>query len=219
MGHVDHETTAPVLEVTGLRKAFGSAPPVLADVDLTLEHGTVTVVAGENGAGKSTLLECLAGAQPYDAGSMLLHGRVATPQSREHWLAVHAVLDDFAWFPELSVLDHAVLLDPATTRDDVVRTLDLVGAAPYVDRRPLTLSSGQRQRCALATAAFRPWSVLLLDEPERHLDAAAVPLVLDLVLGLRRRGAVVVASHSPVLTASPDVRVLEVVHGSLVPAT
>lgn len=216
-GRESTTTTRPVLEVAGLGKTFGTGPAVLADVALTLERGSVTVVAGGNGAGKSTLLECLAGAQPYDSGAMLLHGRPITPQSREHWLEVHAVLDDFAWFPELSVLDHVLLLDPTIARDAVISTLDLLGAAAYVDRRPLTLSSGQRQRCALATAAFRPWSVLLLDEPERHLDVEAVPLVLDLVVRLRDRGAVVVASHSTVFTRSPDVEVLELVHGTLVP--
>lgn len=209
----------PVVEVAGLSKTFGGGTPVLSDVDLVLEHGTVSVVTGSNGAGKSTLLECLAGAQPYDRGTMRLHGRPVSPQTREHWLEVHAVLDDFAWFPDLSVMDHFAMLDPDADRERVVSALRRLGAEALLDRRPLTLSSGQRQRCALATAAVRPWTLLLLDEPERHLDATTVPAVLAFVQDLADRGAVLMASHAPELAEAPGIRRFHVHAGTLAGAT
>lgn len=215
-------TCDPLLDVRGLSISFGG-PPVLDGVDLTLAPRSVTVVSGDNGAGKSTLLECLAGAQPYAAGTLLLGGRPVTPQSREHWLEVHAVLDDFAWFPGLSVHDHLLLLDPDLTRTQALDALDRLGAAHLVDRTPPTMSSGQRQRCALASAVVRPWTLLLLDEPERHLDADALPLVADLLQHLATQretaGAVLVASHALALTVGPAVRHLRLAGGTLTDAT
>lgn len=215
---MDVTADAALLGVRGLRKAFGSAV-VLDDLDLDLAAGTVTVVSGANGAGKSTLLECLAGAQPPDAGTLHLHGEPTSTQTTEHWRHVHAILDDFAWFPDLSVLDHLRLLDPSLDRDAATAALARLGADAHVDRLPATLSSGQRQRCALASALVRPWSVLVVDEPERHLDAEAVPAVAALLASLADDGrAVLVASHDPAFTRLSSARRLVVSAGRLEPA-
>jgi ABC-2 type transport system ATP-binding protein len=191
--------SAPTLEIRGLGKSFG-ATVVLESIDLRLRCGTLSVVSGDNGSGKSTLLECLAGAQPFDTGEILLGGRSTATTDRGYWRSVYGILDDFAWFPELSVLDHLRLLEPSLTRADALTTLARLGAEPLVDRLPMTLSSGQRQRCSLASAAVRPWEVLLVDEPERHLDRDTMPAVATFLAELTERGAVLAASHDDVLT-------------------
>lgn len=202
------------LSVRGLRRAFGDAV-VLDDVDLDLRAGEVVVLSGENGAGKSTLLECLAGAQPADAGRFERDGAEVQPHGPEHHRAVYGLLDDLAWFPDLTVLDHYRLLDPSLDRDGATDLLSTLGAEAHVDRVPLTLSSGQRQRCALVSALVRPWEVLLIDEPERHLDVDTVPALGELILRLAGRGAVLIASHDPVLTDLPGVRRLVLDAGRL----
>jgi ABC-type sugar transport system ATPase subunit len=68
-----------VLEVQGLTKSFAKTV-VLDGVNLSLASRTLTVITGQNGVGKSTLLECLAGAQPFDSGTLKLNGRIASPQ-------------------------------------------------------------------------------------------------------------------------------------------
>ncbi|MGL5827360.1 MAG: ABC transporter ATP-binding protein [Nocardioides sp.] len=204
----------PALMVRGLRKSFGQTV-VLDNLDLELPTGVLTVLSGDNGSGKSTLLGCLAGAQPFDSGEVILHGQAISPNSRRYWRAVFGVLDDFAWFPTLTVFDHYRLLAPDLTRADAETALARLGADLLLDRLPMTLSSGQRQRCALTSASFREWSVLLVDEPERHLDREVVPAVAALLADLASRGAVLVATHDETLASLPNTRRHHLARGEL----
>lgn len=185
-----------VLEATGLIRTFGACT-VLDSVDLRLLAGRVVTLRGSNGAGKSTLLECLAGAQPLDGGKLSIDGAAVEPESRLHWTSVHAILDDFAWFADLTVLDHYRLLAPGLRRAEFDQIMGRLGVSDLADRLPDSLSAGQRQRCALLSAAVRPWRVLLLDEPERHLSAEVLPAVgklLEELAGVDR--AVLAATHA-----------------------
>lgn len=206
------ETAA--LRATGLRKSFGDHV-VLDDIDLVVGHGELIAVVGPNGAGKSTLLECVAGAQRLDAGTIELDGRSSNPSSATHWRRVYGVLDDFAWLHDLTVRDHLALLGRRGTAADaseglVERALDDMGIANLGGRLPESLSSGQRQRAALASCLVRQWDVLLLDEPERHLDAEAIDAFADLVVHLTAGGrAVVLSSHSSRLVERSGARTLD----------
>lgn len=192
----------------GRRMAAGyDGTTVFDDLEIDLRAGRVTVVTGANGAGKSTLLRCLAGMQPLESGELELDARVVDPTGPEHWRDVFAVLDQNAWLPDLTVTDHLLLVGDS---DGVDRALHQVGlSADLGDRLPGALSSGQRQRAALAVAVVRPWRVLLLDEPERHLDDEGVDMVARLVRELAGDGrTVAIATHSTVLRALPDAQVL-----------
>ncbi len=177
------------LAARGLVKAFGEHR-VLDRFDASFAAGSATALTGPNGSGKSTLLRCLAGAAPIDAGDVLLDGDVCDTSAPDHWRAVLSILDDHAWLPGLTVRDHLLLVG-----DDVDHALDRVGLTGLGDRRAESLSSGQRQRAALAITLVRPWRVLLLDEPERHLDAAGIDLLVDLAAQWGDR-TLVFATHS-----------------------
>ena len=182
------------LEAVGLTKSYGGSP-VLTDYDLVVPDGRVTVLRGRNGAGKSTLLGCLAGARALDGGTINVYGNRADPSSSAYWRSVYSILDEFPWLPDLSVWDHLQLLGASPTA--VTAALSAFEAAGLEDRLPRSLSSGQRQRCALATAVLRKWQVLVLDEPERHLDHEGVNLLgqrLGELVGPGR--CIVLSSHS-----------------------
>ncbi len=180
---------------------------VLAGLEVELRAAEVTVVTGANGAGKSTLLRCLAGMQALESGHLELDDEPIDPTGPEHWRDVLAILDQNAWLPDLTVADHLLLVGDD---DDVDSALRRVGLTPELgDRLPGALSSGQRQRAALSVALVRPWRVLLLDEPERHLDDDGVAMVAGLLHELAADGrTVAVATHSAVLRAMPGAQVL-----------
>ncbi|WP_435526198.1 ATP-binding cassette domain-containing protein [Microbacterium elymi] len=69
------EATAPVLEVVGLRKAFGDHV-ALDGIDLTVGESEVVAVLGPSGSGKSTLVRCIDLLEPIDGGAMYLDGRL-----------------------------------------------------------------------------------------------------------------------------------------------
>jgi ABC-2 type transport system ATP-binding protein len=197
------------LRATGVNKAYGKTP-VLTDVSLEVAAGEVAVVVGPNGAGKSTLLNCLAGARRMDSGTVEVFGELSDPTSPVHWASVYGVLDDFSWLPGLSVLDHLMLLSPDGDVRVVEAAPDAFEIGAVRDHKPVALSSGQRQRVALATTRVRPWRVLLLDEPEAHLDVDGAELLARELRNLQSpERCILLSTHAPGLRerlACPEIR-------------
>ena len=164
----------PVLSVRDLTKSFGGRQ-VLVGVDLDVAPGEVVALLGPNGVGKTTLLRCLVGLEPVDEGRVLLRGRTLDTRDAGVRADLCALLDDAAWFPELTVAEHLDLMaradDVAEPAAVVAGALDDLGLVHVADQVPGTLSSGQRQRLSLGAAIVRPWELLVADEPEQRLDA------------------------------------------------
>ncbi|WSQ06685.1 ATP-binding cassette domain-containing protein [Streptomyces sp. NBC_01231] len=155
----------------------------LGRTDLTLAAGERLLVTGPNGAGKSTLLRVLAGELTPNTGSLTRRGRVGyLPQEPPPGRPGETLLAAFA-------RDRA---GHADEHRELLLSLGLFDAAqlsvPVRD-----LSTGQRQRLALARLVTRPTDVLLLDEPTNHLSPALVE-ELEAALG-GYDGALVVVSH------------------------
>lgn len=139
------------------------------------------MIIGPAGSGKTTTLEAIAGLVPVSAGHVLLDGHDVTATEPEHRrLAIvyqHAYL-----FPHLTVRENILYGAPDTAR--AVDYADRFGIAAMADRRPSTLSGGERQLVALVRALARRPSVLLLDEPFAALDPrtrAAVRRILKVI--------------------------------------
>lgn len=201
-----------MLSVRGLTKAFGGRT-VLAELDLEVAAGEVVALVGPNGVGKSTALRCIIGTEAPDEGESLLGEHrldMRQPQARR---AVCAVLGDFGVLPDLTVAEHLDVLARAHAVDDVDTVvdgaLDDARIVHVADQLPSTLSSGQAQRFALATAMVRPWALLLADEPEQRLDDAGREWLGDWLVGHAAAGrAVLVACHDPEVVRRSGARIV-----------
>jgi iron(III) transport system ATP-binding protein len=159
--------------VEAIDKAFDTTP-VLHDVSLVVDPGTIVALLGPSGCGKTTLLRIIAGLERPDAGSVSIGGRdvTAVPPERRR---VGMVFQDWALFPHMTVERNVGYGIPKRAPDRAQRiddALALVGLSGLGDRMPGTLSGGQQQRVALARALAPRPSVLLLDEPFSNLDTA-----------------------------------------------
>ena len=155
---------AAVLSIDRLSKSYGPHP-VLADVSLDLEPGTIAVVSGANGTGKSTLLRCIAGLARF-SGSVVVDGAPAGTLSARRavgFLPQSVSLPDNVTVGE--VLDFFTKLRGAGQPSGVPE-----GFLPAAERPVGVLSGGQRQRVALAVALLGSPRLLLLDEPVANLD-------------------------------------------------
>lgn len=176
--------------------------PVLRDMDLRVSPGEIVAVVGPNGSGKSTLLRCVAGLHPATSGEIRVFGEPPSDDAR-FWGRVALLLDEPAWYPALTVREHLELMAAvhSSTRMTVDAALEEFALVERADAVPLNLSTGQRQRLSLAAALLRPSELLLLDEPERGLDAAFRARLADLLDAYAKEGGtVVMATHDPGLT-------------------
>ncbi len=197
---------APLLEVAGLRVAFGhpsagAAHQVLDGVDLTVGRGELVGVIGETGSGKTTLGRAIVGLGSIDAGTITLEGkrisrlRRASLRALRRSGAVQLVFQDplRSLDPQQTVATIVAEgvaiqgeLDRSARRAAAVQALELVGLDPELaSRRPGEISGGQRQRVAIARSlALRP-KLLICDEPVSALDASNRSHILGLLGRLR----------------------------------
>ena len=197
--------TTPLLEVRGLRKAYGDRL-VLDDVDLDVERGDVVCLIGSSGSGKSTLLRCVDLLDPVDDGTIHLDGlEITDPEVDEVAVRrrIGMVFQAYNLFPHLTVLENCELAPRKAhgvrrreARDRARTLLDRFGLAEHVDKHPDRLSGGQQQRAAVVRALCTQPELLLLDEITAALDPELVGEVLDIVRDLAAGGTtMVLATH------------------------
>ncbi|CAL8972518.1 L-cystine import ATP-binding protein TcyC [Propionicimonas sp. T2.31MG-18] len=199
----------PLVTVRNLHKAFGDHV-VLADVNLDVAEGSVTVLIGPSGSGKTTLLRCLNGLSHPQRGLVTI-GDVtvdySTNPNRRELAALRAqsgmVFQAHHLFPHRTALEnltegpvhaHSEPLASARTRGRAL--LEQVGLADKADAYPSELSGGQQQRVGIARAlALRP-RLILFDEPTSALDPETVGDVLAVMRDLADQGwTMVVVTH------------------------
>jgi D-xylose transport system ATP-binding protein len=204
-----NDTTAPVLELRGLNKSFGSVL-ALIDVDFEVRRGEVMALVGDNGAGKTTLVKCVAGTHSADSGEILFEGEpvhIHGPKDAAR-LGIEVVYQDLALCDNLDVVQNMYLgreinrfevLNEPAMEHRTARTLRslAVTTIPSIRQQVATLSGGQRQSVAVAKAVQWNSKLVILDEPTAALGVAQTEQVLALVRRLGEQGlAVVIISHN-----------------------
>ena len=167
----------PVLSLYEVSKRFQPEVPVLQEVSLQVDTGTMVCLLGPSGCGKTTLLRLIAGFEEPDSGEIHLIKRLVSrpglmvPPEQRH---IGMVFQDFALFPHLTVgqnIQFGLFRWPAAwCRTRLAEMLHLVGLEGTAGRYPHELSGGQQQRVALARALAPNPQLLLLDEPFSNLD-------------------------------------------------
>ena len=200
------------LQGVGLRRG---ANWVLRDLDLRIERGGITALAGPNGSGKTSLLRLIHGLEQPSCGALRFAG-----QALPH--------DGMAYAGQAMVFAHTPMLR-GTVADNLRLALAGRQCAPGLMDAALaragllgragqsaaSLSSGQRQRLALARAWMLRPALLLLDEPCSHLDPQASAAVLHDVQDLAAQGITVLLSSHRAEDITLAQRVLRLDHGQL----
>ena len=194
-----------VIEIRGLRKAFGSHE-VLRGVDFTANKGEATCIIGSSGSGKSTLLRCINLLETPDDGQILYHGEDILSghvNMAQYHARVGMVFQQFNLFGNMDVLGNCVTgqmkvlhRSREESEENARKYLRKVGMEAYVSAKPRQLSGGQKQRVAIARALAMDPEVILFDEPTSALDPEMVGEVLLVMQELAKEGmTMLVVTH------------------------
>jgi phospholipid/cholesterol/gamma-HCH transport system ATP-binding protein len=191
----DFGEEGPVLEVRGLRSAFGEHV-VHDDLNLTLERGEILGVVGGSGAGKSVLLNTIIGLKRPQAGTIRVFGQNIAHVSERRWSAIErrwgVLFQGGALFSNLTVRENVAapfFEHTGLPRKEVYDLADLkialVGLPPQARMlKPAELSGGMRKRAGLARALALDPELLFLDEPTSGLDPIGAAAFDELIRNL-----------------------------------
>lgn len=177
---------APSFKCRQLIKAFDSFS--LGPVDADFPKGQITGIFGPNGAGKSTLVSLLTGTLEPDGGELANSGR----------FTCGGVFEQLSLLPHTRVIDQIEALRRALKRglDVVNNVVDECNLTPYLNHRVAKLSTGNKQRLALALSLIQDPDIFIFDEPLNGLDPDGIEWLNGKVKALAlNQKAVIFATH------------------------
>ncbi|WP_274911305.1 ABC transporter ATP-binding protein [Streptomyces sp. WZ-12] len=203
-----HAPAAPALELRDLRFGYTPDTPVLQGLSLTVPPHALVALVGPSGAGKSTTFALVNRFYEPWSGDLRIDGHAVADLGLDAWRS------RIGWVEQDCPMLHGTLREnlcyaapDVTTDDDALwRVLDLVNLAQRVRHLPAgldtgigergaRLSSGERQRLAIARAILARPRLLLMDEPTAHLDPANEAALTVTLHNLRRECALLVIAH------------------------
>lgn len=172
-----------LLRLEGIAKFYGTRL-VVKDVSLTIQPGTVTLLAGPNGAGKSTLLKIMAGLARPSAGTV----ERTVPDEQLGYLGHQTFI-----YPDLTALENLAFWNRLHGLDgsekDFIEALDRMELKRHAHERAGGFSRGMAQRLNLARLLLLAPRLILLDEPGTGLDVRSLGILHREIAAARAAGA------------------------------
>ena len=220
-----------ILNVKSLRKVYtarlgDSKVEALRNVNFSVEEGEYVAIMGESGSGKTTLLNILAALDKPTSGLVSLDGRELTRIKDSE--AANFRRDNLGFvFQEFNLLDTFTLEDniflplvlAGKSYDEmhsrIIPIAKELGISELLKKYPYEVSSGQKQRAAVARALITNPRIILADEPTGALDSKATDELLRLFGQINARGQTILMVTHSVKAASHASRVLFIKDGEV----
>ena len=189
-------TDKELLRLEAVRAGYGGSI-VLDGVDIVVHEGEAVALLGRNGVGKTTMLRAITGTVSKSAGTIRIDGSdITKAKSYEiNRLGISLVPEGRRLFPNLTVVENLrIAARPGGASLEEV--YELFPKLRILQRSQAeSLSGGERQMLAIARALMIPARIILLDEPFEGLAPAIVKEVMDALVKLRGRVAMVIVEH------------------------
>jgi sodium transport system ATP-binding protein len=187
------------VRVDRLEKTLGKNK-VLRGISLEANSGEIFGLLGPNGAGKTTTLRIVCTLLSPDAGAVEVLGFDTRTAAEEVRRRVGVVTADIGVYPRLSARENIAYFaelsgvsggELGRRVDAVIERLDM---GSFAQQRAESLSSGQKQKVAIARAIVHDPEILMFDEPTSNLDVLASREIRDFMVEARARGKCVIFS-------------------------
>ena len=198
-----------VLRLENISKYYASQTAVvmgLSNVSLSFSESEFVAVTGENGSGKSTIANVIGGMLPYEGGELYVMGQPTSHYNAADWERyrrdmISFISQDYGILPGNTVsenVESALILSGCSgslAADRTREILEKVELSEYSGRRAAKLSSGQKQRLAIARALAKPSRILIADEPTGNLDRENSDKVIKLLKEASEERLVILITH------------------------
>ncbi len=197
------------IEISNLSFNYVKNIPVLSNINLSIEGGTITAILGKNGCGKSTLLDCMIGYNNYKEGTILINKK-GNKIFSEKQLAV-----EVAYIPQTTIsnMDFTVeefilfgrnchlKFGESLSKDDfklMYEKAELVGITNILDKSINKISGGERQLAFIARALVQESPIIIMDEPTANLDFGNQAILFSIIKRLKDEGKTIIyTTHNP----------------------
>ncbi|HUW94587.1 MAG TPA: energy-coupling factor transporter ATPase [Anaerolineae bacterium] len=215
----------PVVSVRDLEFSYDPGAPILRKLSFDIRRGEFVAIIGANASGKSTLVNNLVGLLRPDGGQIIVNGhdtretKVADLvsdvgyvfQNPDHQLFANTVEDELRFSLRVRVLS------AEEVERRIADTLGIVGLEGLRDRHPFSLSRGQRQNLAVATALIHDPKLILLDEPTTGQDRRNLSGLLGMLSRLNQEGnTTIMITHDMDIVAAYATRVIVMADGQII---
>jgi len=186
--------------------SYPESDPVLRDVNLHIQRGTITAIVGQSGAGKSTILDLLNGFYQNYSGRILADGNELRSIDLLSWRKLLGFVSQDAFIFNTTVWENILLGNPDATKEQVVEAAQKAGAYSFIQNLPggfgtilgdrgMAISGGERQRIAIARALVREPDFLIFDEATSSLDTESEQAILKAVEQMRGDKTILMITH------------------------
>jgi lipoprotein-releasing system ATP-binding protein len=209
-----------LIELNNITKRYDTSPvPVLDNISLKIEEGSMVAIVGPSGSGKSTLLNLLGTLDLPTSGEILFDGRSTASLKQEDLVSVRNSRIGFIFqthllLPQLTAIENVLLPVIPQNRETIkqapqraAQLLDIVGLSDKRNNYPAEMSVGECQRIAVVRALINEPELILADEPTGSLDHDSAERLTAMLIELRRnyRFTLVTVTHSEELAKQMEI--------------
>ena len=216
-----------LLSAKGISKSF-QGRKVLDDIDIEIKKSEIIAISGASGAGKTTLLNILSTLDKPDEitnSSLIIDGENIFnlnngDLSKLRNTKIGFVFQFHELIPELNVMENICLpgwiKNDNKVADNANSLISYFGLGKLKNKKPNTLSGGEKQRAAIARAMINNPKIIFADEPTGNLDSINSKILFDIFFKLRNDYdcSIVIVTHNPENAKKCD-RKLQIVDGKI----
>ena len=216
-----------LLSAKGISKSF-QGRKVLDDIDIEIKKSEIIAISGASGAGKTTLLNILSTLDKPDEksnSSLIIDGENIfnlsnTDLSKLRNTKIGFVFQFHELIPELNVMENICLpgwiKNDNKVADNANSLISYFGLDKLKNKKPNTLSGGEKQRAAIARAMINNPKIIFADEPTGNLDSTNSKILFDIFFKLRDDYdcSIVIVTHNPENAKKCD-RKVQIVDGKI----
>ena len=188
-----------MLNIENLNFSYKKGKQILYDVSLNIKPGEIVGLIGMNGAGKSTLMRNISGIVNPDSGKIVINGTDRKKYTSEERKKIAYLNAENNLYNEITVKENINIMQHFynVSKERTENVIKMLRCDEFMDKKVSELSSGMRQRAAIAASTLNNSNLILLDEPTNAIDIETKKYIMDYINYLsNKKNGILITSHN-----------------------